>query len=790
MKTWFAKLLRRLVLATSLLLFAAAGLAGWFYLQLQASLPQLDGETKLPGLATPVTIERDALGIPTLHGKTRADVARALGFLHAQERFFQMDLMRRKAAGELSELFGPRTVDRDRAVRLHGFRALARQAVTLDRAENRAVVTAYTEGVNAGLSALRRPPFEYLVLRSEPQPWLPEDSYLIGYAMALNLQESDGRYERSLAALRNHYGPEVAAFFAPLQTSADAALDGSTAVLPPVPTARQINLRRRLSAPVQPTVTEDPALPGSNSFALAGSRTAAGGAALLANDMHLDHGMPNTWYRASLVWADRRVTGLTLPGTPAMIVGSNGRVAWGFTNSYADASDVIMVDLNTISSALYRHGTENLDFIHRREVIRVKGEKDVELDVRSTHWGPIIGTGEKERPYAYRWVMHEPGAINFALLDMEHANTVAEGIAVAHRAGLPAQNILLADTVGDIAWTIAGALPKRVGYDGRLPVAWTYDDRHWEGLLPAAETPVVLTPASGQLWSANQRMMGGEALTRLGDGGYAAPDRAARIRDRLSHLTAATPADLLAIQLDEAAPLLTRWHELLQRILSAKTDPERTALRTASATWEGRATVDSTSYRLVRAFRQQVAQRVLTPVFTSASRHEPLLIFNWRRFHYEEPLWTLLQEQPAHLLNPEFETWDELLLASADAVLAELDQAGLSPDKATWGRRNRAHIRHPLGHFLPRWTTRWLDIAADPLPGDTHTPRVQAPHHGASNRLVVAPGREHEGILHLPGGQSGHPLSPFYRAGHDAWVRGEPTPFLPGPAQHTLTLVP
>jgi len=785
--------LRVLAGALAVLLLLSSILAGWFYFQLRASRPQLDGNTPLAGLGAAVTVERDALGIPTIRGEARADVFRALGYLHAQDRFFQMDLMRRQAAGELSALVGQPTVAMDRRTRVHGFRARARQALALDTPENQAFVTAYTAGVNAGLAALGGKPFEYVALRSTPEPWLPEDSYLVGYAMALSLQESDGRTERTFAALRNHYGPEVAAFFAPLQTPADAALDGSSAPLPPIPSPRLIDLRRRVApAPTvaATTISEDLPVIGSNGFALAGHRTASG-AALVANDMHLELGVPNTWYRANLITPGRQVTGLTLPGTPGIIVGSNGQVAWGFTYSYADTSDIVLVEPNSISRLLYRQGTENVEFVRHREIINVRGGKPVELEVESTVWGPVVGADDKEQPLVNRWVMHEPGALNFALLDMSGATTVAEALAVSRHIGTPALNILLADHTGEIAWTIAGHLPQRVGFDGRFPVAWTYGDRRWDGLLPAEKKPVVSSPADGVLWNANHRMLGGEALTLIGDGGFAAPERAAQIRDGLSPLNTATPVDLLAVQLDDRALFLERWQKLLLRTLSPEVTAahtSRTALRTAVEPWEGRAAVDSASYRLVRAFRQHTANLVFTPIFAPCVRREPL--FNWRLFRYEESLWQLLQEQPAHLLNPQFADWEELLVAAADAVLADLAREKLSPDQATWGKRNTASIRHPLGAFLPRWLTGWLDMPADPLPGDINLPRAQSPRFGSSSRMVVAPGREAEGIMHLPGGQSGHPLSPFYRAGHDAWVHGEPTPFLPGATQHTLTLTP
>lgn len=795
-----ARLLRTLASIVSVLVLLAALAAAWFYFQLRASRPQLDGAAPLPGLQAAVSVERDALGIPIVRGGSRADVARALGYLHAQDRFFQMDLLRRSAAGELAALFGPRALPADQAVRVHGFRPIARQSLALDTSANRQLIEAYTAGVNAGLAALGQVPFEYLVLRADPQPWQPEDSYLVIHAMALSLQDSSGSYERTLTLLRDTYDPTVAAFFAPLLTPADAALDGSTAPLPPIPPPAKIDLRRRAAAPVTSRGGAEFLPAGSNAFALAGSRTASG-AALLANDMHLRLGVPNTWYRATLVWpasaepaagkSMQQVTGFTLPGTPGVVVGSNGHIAWGFTDALADTSDVVVIEPNIIDRSLYKRGEENIEFGRRTEVIEVKGGQPVSLEVQTTVWGPVIGTGEKNRPLAYRWIMHEPGAVNYALLGLESATTVDAAVALAHVSGIPAQNLVVADAAGSIAWTIAGHLPKRVGYSGRFPVAWTYGDRYWEGFLPPAEVPVIRQPASGQIWTANARPVGDAALAVLGDGGYEKPPRAAQIRDALTPLAQAKPRDLLAIQLDDRALFLGPWQELLLRTLTPEIVAQkksRAALRAQVEKWEGRASVDSVSYRLVRSFRDQVADLVLDPIFAPCIERNGQ--FNWRKFNYEEPLQALLRDKPAHLLNPTFTRWDDLLVAAADAVVTDLEQTGEPLAQATWGRVNTSLIQHPLSRAFPRWLTGWLDMPAEPLPGDSNMPRWQSQSFGATQRMVVSPGREAEGITHMPGGQSGHPLSPYYRAGHEAWMKGEPTPFLPGPVRHTLTLKP
>ena len=211
-------------------------------------------------------------------------------------------------------------------------------------------------------------------------------------------------------------------------------------------------------------------------------------------------------------------------------------------------------------------------------------------------------------------------------------------------------------------------------------------------------------------------------------------------------------------------------------------------IRRRLADWDSRARIDSASYPLVKYFRAQVAQRVFDPLFVYSVLKFPE--FNWQHFPYEQPVWTLLEQKPLHLLSPEYESWETLLVASAHGVIEQLDDEGTSVSRVTWGKLNRAKISHPMARALPGWLAGWLSMPNDALPGDGHTPRVQTPGFGASERMVVSPGREEEGLFHMPTGQSGNPLSPYFRAGHEAWVKGDPTPFLTGATEHTLIIQP
>jgi penicillin amidase len=664
-----------------------------------------------------------------------------------------------------------------------------------------ALLAAYAEGVNSGLAALGARPPEYLLLRQSPIPWSAEDSLLVVYAMWIDLQGLDARREREYDLLAAALPPSLIAFMASPDPAWQAALDGTLLPAAPLPPEQDYDLRRLDPAlferaapaagnPLRLTFAPEapPATVGSNNWALAGARTASG-RALVANDMHLGLRVPNTWYRARFVAEGDGVdvTGVTLPGLPAVVAGSNRRVAWGFTNSYGDFQDLVVIEPLPGDAGRYLSPEGPREFERITETIEVAGGEPQAFTVVETMWGPLAGEDAAGRPVALAWTAHRPEALNLRLFDLERAQDLDEAVAVASRAGIPAQNALIGDAAGRIGWIVAGRVPARAGFDGARPASWARPGVGWTGWVGPDEHPRLVDPAGGQAWSANARVVGGELLARLGDGGYAHGSRSRQIRDALARIEGGAPRDFLALHLDDEARYKAQWRPLLLAVLQAG-DARFTAAAGLLRGWSGRAAVDDRAYRLLREFEQAVTQRAFEMLTVEARARWP-----GQRLRvppgFTDAAWRLVNERPPHLLDPRYSGWDAWLVAAAEAALQRAGEGCEPSVECTWGRANTTRIRHPLSEAVPALSS-WLDMPATPMPGDWSVPRVQTPSFGASERFAVEPGREEHGYFHMPGGQSGHFLSPHYRAGHDAWVRGEPTPFLPGPAEHVLVLRP
>ncbi|MGH8182037.1 MAG: penicillin acylase family protein [Rhodanobacteraceae bacterium] len=793
---------------------------------LAGSRPQADGRITVQGLSAPVTIVRDGDGIPTITARNRRDLAWALGFVHGQERFFQMDLQRRVAAGELAALVGPKALPVDENHRQHRFRALAGRELALMTPRQRKFMDAYTAGVNAGLAHLSVRPWEYLLLGVKPQPWTDADTILTIDAMFFDLnQDGDNQRELNIARLRAVLPKPLVAFLLAPSPRWEAPMQGGPTPAVAMPDASVFDLRNApaqriaLARGARAVALADAANTGigSNGFAVGGKLT--GGAAMLANDPHLALRVPNIWYRAQLRYPDPAnpskmidLNGATLPGAPAMVIGSNGHIAWGFTNSEGDWMDWVRVIRNPKNPSQYKTPEGWATLVKHNETIRVKGapDPDAHITVEDTIWGPIMAKAPDGTPLALAWTAQDPRAINLNLMKLETATTVNQALAIAPTIGIPPQNLVVAGSAGNIGWSIAGSvLPIRAGIDPSVPSDWSQPGTGWIGYATPAQDPRIEDPADSRIWTANQRIVSGDALTLIGDGGYDLGARAQQIRDDLAARDHFIPRDMLDIQLDNRALFLARWQKLLLSVLDsshcdqpdpdsshipvlAGTSPSCTRLSTLKpfvSDWQARAATSSVGYRIVRMFRDCVRENALAPFAARATA-------KWKDFKWPTPqvgeyaVWTMVTQKPAWLLDPKYKNWDALLTDSAVQVADELATLPGPLSDKTWGRHNTARIDNPLSVALPGFIAKFFDMPHAELPGDNNMPRVLHPAFGASMRMDVQPGNEAHAILEMPSGQSDNPLSPWFGKGFKAWVQGKPTPLLPGPAKYDLTLQP
>jgi penicillin G amidase len=789
---------------------------------LRASLPELDGDLRTRDVLAPVSIERDALGIPTITAANRSDLAYATGFAHGQDRFFQMDLSRRLAAGELSELFGDAALEQDKKARLFRFRHVARQVLQQAPPKQRALLASYARGVNAGIQSLRSRPWEYWLLGVKPVAWRDEDSVLVVLAMWWDLQYHDFAVEKARFAVNARLtGADcednwkcTLRFLYPDRTRWDApnvadenALRAAVAdadTLQKVPAAEDLNVRK--AAVAAPAHEDSDRFPprsaiGSNNWAIAGRFTAHGGA-LVASDMHLNLRIPAVWYRARLritgaapnqprtggaADAPLDLNGVTLPGAPLLIAGSNGSVAWGFTNSYGDWSDLHPAACAADGQSPPSTAAGPVPVVVFPETIHVKGGQDVVLPVRTSPIGVLIEQ-DHETCWFAQWLAQEPSATNLNMIAFERAQSVAEMLAIAPTVGIPHQNLVVGDKAGHIAWTVAG----------RVPLSAASDRLQGKPVWRTADTqPRLVDPALGRIWSANARpiqdtvaeaAIGGNEST-LG-AGYDLGARASQIRDGLLTLkSGTTPAQMLEIQLDDRALFLEHWQKLLVTLLDENAlagKPQRAEFKRLIENWEPRASADSVGYRLMRAFHAHATDTVWQMILSALQVEERDVP---PPAQFEEPLWTLVTEQPLHMLAAEYPSWRDFLLAQVDVTINDLQTQCPSLLRCQWGDRKPVTVRHPLSGALS-FASRMLNMPTYELPGDHDMPRVQEGSFGASERFAVSPGHENEGYLHIAGGQSGHPLSPYYRAGFAEWAEGKPLPFLPGKAEHTFALTP
>ncbi|PPU11975.1 hypothetical protein XarjCFBP1022_11360 [Xanthomonas arboricola] len=764
---------------------------------LALSLPNLDGQIASADIAAPVSLRRDALGIAAINAASQADAAWALGYAHAQDRYFQMDVMRRSAAGEMSELFGGGQLGFDIVQRRWQLRALAREQLAASRPDLIATVHAYTRGVNAGLAHMRVRPFEYVVLRSEPRPWRDEDSLLIIHAMFLMLTDAGARKEQFLSRLKQTLPDDVFRFISWDHGEWDSSfLDGTTAPATaaiPAPPLRDASART-LGADAVPRGY--PVFNGSSAWAVSGRRTAHA-QGLLAVDMHLSLTVPNIWYRAE-IHIDKAGTprqsgyGLTVPGLPGFVVGSNGHVAWGFSNSQGDWADLLtLTPCQRGSAPGYRVDADCLPYQSEQETIKVADAPDTATRFLLTHWGPLTNRDPRRKPLVRRWLGDNRLATNLLHLDLFAANNVPEAIRIARASGIPPVNFVVADADGRIGWTLAGQLPSRA--DGcpiapRLADSARVDD--WSRLNTTIADLQVVDPPSGYLVTANQRILPKADAPAVCDGSYQLGARARQIADALDRTKPIDEAAAMRIQGDDRALFLERWNELMLRLIAERPNPRDGKYDVLAARlrgWTHRASANSVAYRVIREYRDAVSGEILTLLASGSGMTAAELYDNLPQAEY--PVWAMVSQRPAAWLPAGFASWDDYLRSILDRSLKQYQTDDPDLTLSTWGERNRLEMRHPIFGNIP--VLGWFfSMPNTEMSGDTHMPLVQAPGFGATQRMVVAPGRESQGLLTMPGGQSSNPLSSYFDRGHAQWVKNQPMPLVAGETEHEIRVQP
>ncbi|WP_028025300.1 penicillin acylase family protein [Enterovibrio calviensis] len=751
------KVIKFLFTAAILLALLATALV---YGALALSLPALTGVSAVDRLSDTTYLQRDDLGTAIIVAQNRTDASYALGYAHGQDRFFQMDLLRRNAAGELSELFGNAALPRDELTRFHLFRKRSRDIVNHLPALHQQQLAAYAKGVNDAVSHSTIPTFEYLVTRTERQPWLPEDSVLVIFSMYLDLQGRSLNRDLTFGAIEDEFGAEMVAFLSQ-PSKYQAALDGSRFPLEKVtiPSLSVDTVNAALSHNI-----DDSPLVGSNNWAVGGSLT-RNGLAMLSDDMHLGINVPVIWYRAQLNFQQdgqaRQITGVTLPGAPAVVVGANGHIAWGFTNGYMDTAD------------WYELGTKDETTFVSEDIPIKEGDHKYLLEMSEI--GPVATMGGKK--YALSWVAYQRYAVNLNLLNLETSQTVDAALSASKETGIPVQNMVVADKEGNVGWQATGAIPDR-RKPAQKPLSSSQYDQAWQN--QAQDIPFVVNPKRSMVWTANSRVVSTKQDERFGNGGYALGARSTQIKQRLFEKDVFDPEDFYRLQLDNEAYFLDRWHAVLLAVL--ETDRDRFAEDIqAIENWQRCACADSVGYTLVRKYRDALIDVLFAPIETQLIKNRLSLGVLERQL--EPALWQLVSEKPESWLPNGYSAWDEFFADTYEKtrdglMLKTTGHVDGSLQALRWGDVNQLKVQHPFSRQIPMLSTL-LDMPNVAGFGDRYMPAVQGHAFGASQRLIVQPGDEINGILTLPGGQSGHPLSPFYRKGFDEYVEQASTPLLP-----------
>ena len=721
-------------------LIGALGTAYWF---LWRPLPQTSGQIVAP-ISDRVTVTRDGHGSPDISARNEPDLLFTQGYTTAQDRLWQMDGLRRFAAGDLAEIVGPGALESDRESRRLRMRRIAEDAYTTMPARDREQFVAYTRGVNNFIQTHRtRLPFEFAILGYDPRPWSVVDSILICLYMYRNLTTTFPEKIVKRNLLKDGDAEKVHFLF---------PTRGGNEIVP--------------GGDVQP---------GSNAWALSG-RFSVTGKPLLSNDMHLEYSIPGIWFTVSLRMPGMHVAGVSLPGVPGVIVGHNDRIAWGITNLHFDVQDLYAERIDMQNGRyLFRGKIEQARA--EREIIFVKGKRPVDQRQWITRHGPVIAEN-----LALRWTASEPGMFEFPFFEVNQARNWEEVTKALSRLPGPGQNVVYADRDGNIGYHASGKLPVRRNYIGDVPVDGSTGGNEWDGYIPFEKLPSAFNPPSGMIVTSNQNPFPTKYEFTV-TGTFATPYRSRQVRDMVLAGKRLTPQDNLRIQKDVYSDLSL---ELARALVGAcdKREVRDADLLSAVALlrpWNGQMDKDEAApfivtlaFQYLRKAAADVASPGNGPIYETQMAPAPIA--------------RLLRERPKGW----FRDYDEVLVRCLlDAIKEGRRMQGSVLSKWFYGKYLQLSINHPVGHQIPL-ANPYFDIGPVPMSGGPTTVKQTTRRLGPSERFNADLSNWDHSLLNLPVGESGHVLSRHYRDQWNAYYSGTSFPMLfdRPEVKSTLTFVP
>lgn len=742
------------------------------YLWLRSSLPLTDGTLVLPGLTAELRITRDAYGIPTIKAQNDRDAAFGLGFVHAQDRLFQMDLMRHYGAGRLAEWFGTSALATDRSMRVLGLYRAAEAQYALLSPELRAVLDAYAAGVNAFLANRRTSlPPEYVLLGVRPETWRPADSLVWGKIMDLQLT-GNYRFQLARAKLAKRLKSEdLAVLYPAYRGDAPVVLGKLDSILEGLP----------------------PQEPASNEWVVDG-RHSVSGKPILANDTHLGFSTPGVWYLARIETPDDTLAGVTSAGEPMLILGHNTHIAWGFSTTGGDAEDVFVEKPDPDDPSRYLAPGGSLPFATREERILVRDGQPVTFTVRATRHGPVISDGDggnEVLAFSATWLQGEDRTPQ-ALWDAAHAHDWDGFRAAFRNAVAPEQNIVYADVNGNIGFFAPAQIPVRAKGDGFMPIPGSTGEYDWTGFVPFDALPSGFDQPSGRFIAANNKIVP-DSFPYFITRDWELPFRAERIAELLDATPIQSPDTSAAIQHDTVSIMARRLLPLMLTVKPASPGGGE-ALRRLSA-WNRRMDRNQVAPLLftawLREFNRQILAEKLGTLFEDYWGLHPDVIENILTAHQD---WCDNHE------TPEAETCDQQLAAALDRAVRELSQRyGADIDSWNWGRAHPARFPHPIWSRLPLLAS-WLglsipdDGALDTIDNATMSVRDEAQPftaiHGPTMRMIVDLASPDAAQFMVTPGQSGNLLSAHYSDLMEKWRDVTYLRFSDGASGGVLVLAP